>query len=269
MSDWLRPDAWREMLTKPSVLRTTIRSRFGDLYGQIASVLVGRQLELELGGATLFAVVESVQAVPPEKAQLPTIGARVMAFESLTMTLRHIEWGARRVRSATVTVHDVAMVYDPAPVLRTGPMEIVGHVDPEAAGSWLDELNTPFSVELDPAAGLAIKFPQRWLANRALVEPALSRQGIHLKILQLELGGRVLPLPRTFGVGVTLALPHLPGGVELIDVWVAEGELVMRGRRGHIDREIGLNDAMALLDTAAGSSGSIRVTRDGHISVTG
>ena len=48
---------------------------------------------------------------------------------------------------------------------------------------------------------------------------------------------------------------------------VARGELVMLGRRSSIDREIGLDDALLLLDTAAGSSGPIRVTRDGHISV--
>lgn len=267
MSDWLRPDAWRQMLTTPSLLRTTVRSRFGDLYGQIASVLSGRPLELEMGGATLFAVIESVTAVPPERAQLPTIGARVMAFESLTMSLRHIEWGGRKVRLATATVSDVAIVYDPAPVLRTGPVDIVGHVEAASVGEWLDELNTPFTVDLDPDDGLVITRPNRWLANRALVDAALSRQGIHLKARQLELFGRALPLPRTFGLGVTLALPHLPGGVELVDVWVEDGELVMQGRRSHIDREIRLDDAMMLLDTASGSAGPIRVTRGGDISI--
>jgi len=269
MSDWLRPQAWREMLTTPSLLRATIRSRFGDLFDQVASVLAGRQLELELGGATLFAVIESVTAVPPEKAQLPTMGARVMAFETLTMSLRHIEWGSRRVRAATVTVSDVAMVYDPAPVLRTGTVEIVGHIDPESAGSWLDELDTPFSVELDAADGLVISRPRLWLNNRALVEPALSREGVHLSVRRLEIMGRTVPLPRTFRFGVTLARPHLPGGVELVDVSVDGGELVMRGRRSHIDRDIGLDDALLLLDTAAGSTGAIRVTREGHISVAG
>jgi hypothetical protein len=183
------------------------------------------------------------------------------------MRLRHIEWGGRQVRAATVTISDVAMVYDPAPVLRTGAIEIVGHVDPASAGGWLDELNTPFTVELDPEDGLVISHPHRWISNRALVEPSLSRQGIHLRMRQLDLLGRTLPLPQTFGLGVTLALPHLPGGVELVDVWVADGELVMLGRRNGLDREIRLDDATALLDTASGSGGPIRIGRDGKISV--
>jgi hypothetical protein len=267
VSDWLRPEAWRDMLTTPSLLRTTIRSRFGDLYGQIASVLAGRQLELELGGATLFAVIESVTAVPPEKAPIPTMGARVMAFETLTLKLRHVEWGTRKVRAATVTVSDVAMVYDPSPVLKTGAVEIVGHIDPESAASWLDELNTPLDIDLDPEEGLVVARPHRWLSNRALVEPSLTRDGVHLKVNRLEILGRALPLPRSFGLGVTLALPHMPAGIELVDVWIEDGELVMSGRRSHIDREIGLADAMGLLDSASGSSGPIRVSRDGHISV--
>ena len=41
----------------------------------------------------------------------------------------------------------------------------------------------------------------------------------------------------------------------------------MLGRRSHIDREIRLNDALLLLDTASGSTGPIRVGRDGHITV--
>lgn len=268
MSDWLRPEAWRDMFTTPSLLRTTIRSRFGDLYGQVASVLAGRPLELELGGATLFAVIESVDVVPPEKAQLPTMGARVMVFEKLTMQLRHVEWGSRQVRAASVTVTEVAMVYDPTPVLRTGPLEVSAHVGPDAVGAWLGELEAPFSVDLDPDAGLVISRPLRRFNGRAVVDPSVSRQGVHLGIRHLEILGRSVPLPRSFGVAVTLALPQLPGGVELVDVAVCEGELVLSGRRNHIDREIRLDDAVAMLDTAAGSGGAIRVRRDGRVSLS-
>ena len=79
--------------------------------------------------------------------------------------------------------------------------------------------------------------------------------------------GRSLPLPRTFGLGVTLALPHLPAGVELVDVAIDGAELVMIGKRGSIDREISLDDMLVLLDTASGSAGTIRVSQRGRISL--